>query len=220
MLNVPDLQTNDRACGLCAAVARPLTLWDQPLFESANFLAVPSLGSIVDGWVLVVPRQHFISMGALPADLALELVEFRNHVVTQLETAYSDICAFEHGPCGPGRPVGCGVDHAHLHLVPLRFDLANAAISFLPEGVKWANASLDDCREAFEKRLDYLFVEQPIGRGKIAIASKFGSQVLRRAIASASGAADKFDWRQHPNPQNIEKTISNLSPIRRTELSF
>jgi len=168
------------------------------------------LGSIVDGWILIVPRQHFISMGALPDVLASEHQRFRTLVIDELSTTYPNVCAFEHGACGPGRQVGCGVDHAHVHLVPLAFDLSAAAVELLPQGTGWVSGSISDCQRAFAQGLDYLFVEQPIGRGQIAVAPRFGSQILRKAIASAIGTPERFDWRQHPNTANISTTITKV----------
>ena len=37
---------------------------DHVLFESANFVVVPTVGSIIPGWLLVVPRSHFLSVGS------------------------------------------------------------------------------------------------------------------------------------------------------------
>ena len=40
---------------------------DHVLFESENFVVVPTIGSIVPGWLLVVPRSHFMSVGSFDA---------------------------------------------------------------------------------------------------------------------------------------------------------
>lgn len=197
-------------CALCSSIAEPRTHWDQPVFESQSFVAVPSLGSLVEGWLLVVPRQHFISIGALTPALLEEFTHFKQDVSARLSSLYGDTCAFEHGPYAPNREIGCGVDHAHVHLVPLGFDLVDAASTQLPEAT-WRPASWSECSRVAAKGLDYLFVEQPVGAGRLAVARQFGSQVLRRAIASMIGRPDEFNWRDHRHEANIAKTINRLS---------
>ena len=41
------------------------------------------------------------------------------------------VTMFEHGASHTGSIMGCGVDHAHVHLVPLDFNLAEEAVSEL-----------------------------------------------------------------------------------------
>lgn len=212
MTQVSFRQVNPMPCALCLSIAAPAERCDQPLFESRNFVAVPSLGSLVEGWLLLLPRRHFISMGVLTPDLLDEFRAFKLSVAAHLRSAYGDICAFEHGPCAPGRPVGCGVDHAHVHMVPLRFNLVEAAIAHSPD-VSWQPASWSDCVVASERQSDYLFVEQPLGVGMMAVAPQFGSQVLRKVIACRIGRPDEFNWRTHRQDSNIEKTIGRLSSV-------
>lgn len=199
-------------CALCSSITEPRDAWDRPVFQSENFIAIPSLGSLIEGWLLVVPRQHFISIGALTPTLLEEFASFKLDVAAHLISVYGEVCAFEHGPSAPNRQVGCGVDHAHVHLVPLRFDLVDAATIHLPEA-KWHAASWLECTHASAKGLDYLFVEQPLGVGRISVASQFGSQVLRRAIASSAGKLNEFNWRSHRHEANIERTITRLSSL-------
>ena len=40
-------------------------VWNEPILESQNFVVVPSLGSLVEGWTLLLPKSHYLSMGAL-----------------------------------------------------------------------------------------------------------------------------------------------------------
>jgi diadenosine tetraphosphate (Ap4A) HIT family hydrolase len=181
------------------------------LLESENFVVIPSLGSLVEGWVLIVPKKHFICIGALPADLLCELEQTKTLAAARLGLQYGQVCAFEHGPHAVNRQAGCGVDHAHLHVLPLDFDLRTAAEPFAPPELGWAPATLESCRTAFHEGQDYLFVEQPIGNGFIASHRELGSQVLRRAIASRLGVPDQFNWREHPHTEVISRTIQALT---------
>jgi len=197
------------ACCLCSSLKSkgPRRSWDEPLFQSENFVALPSLGSVVQGWVLIVPRPHFICMGALPQGLSAEINNLKWQVAGTLGSIYGDLCAFEHGPSTRGRQAGCGVDHAHLHLVPVHFDLISSASPYLPSDTQWRDGDISDCRTAFRGGQDYLYVEQPFGCGRIAVHDKFGSQIFRKAISARLGFPNRFDWRDHPNLENVTRTV-------------
>ena len=67
-------------CRLCSDLLRQDTVedWDEPLFESPNFVVLPSLGALVEGWLLLVPKKHFICMGELPDSVANEMQEVKH----------------------------------------------------------------------------------------------------------------------------------------------
>jgi hypothetical protein len=102
-------------------------------------------------------------------------------------------------------------------LVPLQFDLVQAARPFIPTSA-WERASWSDCVRAFESGLDYLFVEQPFGIGRMTTAQQLGSQVLRRAIAASIGNAESYNWREHPYLNNVDKTIASMSAAAQFEV--
>jgi ATP adenylyltransferase len=175
--------------------------------ESRNFRVLPSLGALVEGWVLVVPKGHFLSMATVPISLLPEMDDLKSAVATRLCRIYGAISAFEHGPGKNQRKVGCGVDHAHLHMLPVDFDLLTAATPFLPTDSRVEEASLTHCQLAARAGDDYIYLEQPLGRGRIIHSQKLGSQLFRRAIAASLGVPDEFDWRTNPKIENVDATI-------------
>lgn len=203
-----------RACCICSSVASAGSrdFWNHPLLETPNFSVIPSLGSLVEGWVLIVPKGHFICMGELPPKLWHEMKNLKRTVAASLMEHYGDVCAFEHGPNAPNRQVGCGVDHAHLHLVPipLRIDLAGAARRFLPAGTLWSPADFESCRMAFSRGEDYLFIEQPLGVSHIVTGTALGGQIFRKAIATQIGITEEFNWREHPHLETVSRTIHKM----------
>jgi ATP adenylyltransferase len=201
-------------CCLCSNVASGAAQeWNRPLLESRNFVVLPSVGSLVEGWLLIVPRDHHISMGALPDLLADEMRSLKHRLASRLRLLYGELCAFEHGPARLERRVGCGVDHAHLHIVPVAFDLADAAAPFLPSDVSWAQGGWDQCRAAYLSGKDYLYLEQPIGVGRIAVHDSFGSQVFRKAIAAKIGVPEQFNWREYPQPHIASQTVNSIHRV-------
>jgi diadenosine tetraphosphate (Ap4A) HIT family hydrolase len=215
--------SNCRLCHILGADGAA-NVWDKPVLESTNFVAVPSLGALVPGWVLLLPKNHYLTMGAVPVSAIAEMEEVKWGLVSLLRQAYGELCAFEHGPSGPSREVGCGVDHAHLHFVPINIDLGSAVLPLLPRGAGWSEGDLSDCRRAFESGLDYLYLEQPLGRGRIAVHKRFGSQLFRRVVASHLGIDNEYNWRDYPKIDNIVTTVRALRsvprerPIRHVEI--
>ena len=198
-------------CRLCAS-AGPTEFWDTPLFESRNLKVLPSLGALVEGWLLLVPKQHVISFGGLDTIFREEVSYVKNQMLDISEQRYGmRPVVFEHGPHMTGHTTGCSVDHAHLHIVPIGFDLAEAAQRLLPDKLSWRDATDDSCREAFSGRLDYLYLEQPTGARLIATAPEFESQVLRRAIATKLGVPGEYNWRDYPHITTVGRTIAALS---------
>src|SRR5438105_13826524 len=54
------------------------------LFRSTDFAVVPSLGQIVEGYLLIVPTTHFTAMADLPAELQEELLRLSLRVSSVL----------------------------------------------------------------------------------------------------------------------------------------
>jgi ATP adenylyltransferase len=194
-----------RTCQLCDTDSAKT--WNVSLMDSPNFRVLPSLGALVEGWLLLVPKNHFLSMGALPSSLVPEMEEFKAAVAIRLSRIYGPVSAFEHGPGEEQRKVGCGVDHAHLHIVPLDFDLLAAAAPFLPADSRWGKASFANCQSAAHAGDDYVYLEQPLGQGWMIRHKGLGSQLFRRAVAARMGAPNEFNWRTNLKMENVRATI-------------
>lgn len=207
-------------CCMCFNImaARPPELWNKPVLETEHFIVLPSLGSLVPGWVLVIPKEHYLCIGALPQGLVPEFQWVKGKTAELIATQFGEPCIFEHGPSSAGLKVGCSVDHAHLHVVPFSGDLARLVTSFMPDGAGWRPADVQACVNAYRAGENYLYFEQPLGSGFISIHPAFGSQVFRRAIALQLGKPHEFDWRQYPNHSTIQATVEALAPGNHMEM--
>jgi ATP adenylyltransferase len=199
-------------CALCRGLQATADhdWWNEPLWETTNFAVIPSLGALVPGWVLLVPKEHVLAIGALSDALVRELNVLKMQISGALSTHYCQpVVAFEHGPSQDGSNLGCGVDHAHLHLVPADIDLESAMCSKLPKGASWRPADFSQCRLASSKGEGYLYYEQPLNVGRIAIATDFEGQLFRRGLAEQLGLTNQYRWREYPQLQNVRKTIDD-----------
>lgn len=200
------------ACRIClelsAEVREP---WNEPLLETDHFCAVPSLGALVEGWLLIFPKRHYIAMGAVPFQLRSEVEFLQTRVHRLLQRCYSrPVQFFEHGPSAEGHGTGCGVDHAHLHAVPLKCDLGALVTGFASSPLRWSQGSWDEMVEAQRAGMDYLYLKSDGEAGRLATGADFGSQSFRRAISRFLGIPDEFNWKTHPQYANVRSTISAI----------
>lgn len=185
--------------------------WDHVLCETENFVVVPTVGALIEGWLLIVTKQSYLCMGAIEEELHPELSALKDHVFTVLRQTYGDVAAFEHGPSQTGQQVGCGVDHAHLHVLPVAFPLTERVPIVTDVALDWQEVEgIHSAREMFGARTPYLYVEQPAGVGRITNASDAPSQLFRRVIADAIGSPKAFDWRNNPMEANVISTVNTL----------
>ncbi len=198
------------ACDFCRHLdaAPPVPEQWAVLAEDAHFVAVPSIGALVPGWMLIVPRQHELSLAALDTSGQDRLWRFANPIAERVAVKYGPVSLFEHGPAKAHRPVGCGVDRAHLHIVPTRaIDLLRGARTHFPD-LRWtAVPDLVAARHAVRTGDDYLYLETPRGERWLATGSAIPSQVFRRVIAAELGRPHDFNWRTHPQLGTVRRTI-------------
>lgn len=200
-------------CIFCSQLAQGSVRapWNQPLLESENFLVVPSLGSLVEGWTLMLPKQHYLCFGALSSELDKEAEKLQSEVKRLLRSKFAEpLVVFEHGPSATKHGTGCGVDHAHRHIVPISCDLQALSASLLPMGAEWVPAGQEACVAAYHSGLDYLFLKQEGKQSVLSVSADFGSQVFRKAIAIYLGKPDEFNWREYPRHETAFRTSAIL----------
>jgi ATP adenylyltransferase len=187
--------------------------WDRVLAESSSFVAFPSLGSLVSGWVLIVPRRPMLNLSSLSPAEWDELDEFQSRVAERLRSFGSQLFVFEHGNRMAGSPLGCGVDQAHLHLVPLPFDLMQAAVDHPDGNVKWSMPiEAVSFRAAVSADAEYIGIMDPSsGTAVHGRVRQPTSQWVRRVIAQGLGYAEEWDYKNHPNVPNLLGTVAGYN---------
>jgi hypothetical protein len=132
------------------------------------------------------------------------LAQAKKTAITSISGAYKPIF-FEHGPAEVGMALGCGVDHAHLHSVPLAFDL----LATLNTDMGWRKVDPDDPWETLRGG-DYLLAGY--GEKWIACEPKVAeSQFFRRRIADAETGGFGWDHNEEPWADNVRRTIEEFT---------
>jgi len=183
--------------------------YDRPIAESQSFLAVPSLGALVPGWLLLVPKGDARCLAHLTPSEADELKSFASHMTAKLGSIYGPVVQFEHGATTSGSATGCGVDQAHLHLVPIAHEAFKASVE--EEGrkldLRWASGDLPTGSTA---ELDYLWYSVD-SEARVSHLSNPVSQFFRRCVARALGVPELWNYREHPQHAMVKATIENLA---------
>ncbi len=178
------------------------------LFETNLFACVPSIGSFVEGYLLIIPKKHFLSSLLFPDEYLYELMKI-NTVLSRFYEEYyhSGFLIYEHGTSDASHVGGMSVVHAHLHYVPYNLPI----ISMCPEFsfAKFENF-FDVSRYYASLPLNhpYLLLQDVDGSIYLAFSDDIPSQFFRKRVCDICGLTGQGDWKIYPFVENIKKTIS------------
>jgi ATP adenylyltransferase len=185
-----------RFCSLLSGAAGDS--FDSVWLGSVDYRALLSVGALVPGWTLICPVRHVVN---LCQDYGRsDFWSFSGSAAAILEERYGSPAYFEHGSASEASLTGCGVGHAHGHLVPLTFDLEREALHSAA-GLRWQSCDASDINVLAAGR-EYLFVaacfEGVSTRGSICVLDEPTSQFFRRVIAKKLGMSDLYDYNKYP----------------------
>ena len=172
--------------------------------ETEYFYILPTLGSLVDGYILIVTKRHINSMSELNEN---ELIEYKN-IIEKYKNLFKKIynktpIVFEHGtPNQNSEMKANSVTHAHTHIVNINFSNENEILE------KYNFKKINDFKE-INKNTNYI---KYISNNKIYITYNFPSvsQLMRILIAEELNYKDKFDWKKERFDENIISTIERI----------
>lgn len=172
--------------------------------ETEYFYILPTLGSLVDGYILIVTKRHINSMSELNEN---ELNEYKN-IIDKYQNLFKKIynktpIVFEHGtPNQNSEMKANSVTHAHTHIVNINFSNEKEILE------KYNFKEINDFKE-IEKNKNYI---KYIYDNKIYITYNFPSvsQLMRILIAEELNYKDKFDWKKERFDENIISTIERI----------
>ena len=189
-------------CRFCNIVER------EPLIDaSSEAVVAPSFGAFIEGWTLVIPRMHVLSIAALSDDEWPGFESMLSYHRERMRDIYGPIVEFEHGSAGPCRSAGCGTDHAHRHFVPSDVDLRQIINDCPDFHGRFSWSSVND-RPPCVPGLDYIWISDATGMW-IAFDKAQPSQVVRRALAYWCGKSE-WDWRSDLHLDIVENTRQHI----------
>lgn len=179
------------------------------VIETTNFACVPSVGSFVPGYVLVIPRKHFLSYLGMPDSYLFECQKIIKILETHFHNCYhSSYILYEHGAGDENNPGGTSVVHAHLHLLPCNTEI----ISQCPEYQFISFTSFFETVEYYRKNghnKPYLLFRDCNATWSLSLSNNIPSQFFRKRVCDILGTPGMGDWKVFPFIENIQKTIAN-----------
>jgi diadenosine tetraphosphate (Ap4A) HIT family hydrolase len=181
--------------------------------NQGDFVAIPTVGQLLPGSLLILPRRHFDTCAQAQASLgSADLMRLVDRACDALQR-FGRPLVFEHG-ARPHTGGACGIYHAHLHVVPapdsVRLD------ELLPQRAATAR-SLIEALAANEGKDEYLLARDTDGLvGHLELSAPdrdfFPSQYLRRFLVRRFVLDRPWDWRETVAPErDLLWTIENLA---------
>ena len=212
------LSFNQRHCEFCSEFLgrtdnafRALygdTLLDRSIFKTKHFRVFPSIGQIVEGYLLVAPVEHYDAFCEVPKSLLLELTELCSWTRQALASYYGDCVLFEHG-ARFGDSGGCGIYHAHLHAVPLPESmslLTSLRRRFLSRRI----SGFSELKEQTSEMRGYVLYVDQSSEYHVFDTADLPSQYMRSLLAQTVGA-NVWDWRSAGREPRLVATLNRLS---------
>lgn len=197
-----------KGCELCEELSNPSSSRFGQLYrgkansrivdQEDGFVAMPTLGQLFKGSLLILPVQHVETMAQVPSASIDSLFALLKRLEERLQSLGLPVL-FEHGAkCSSGG--GCGIHHAHFHLVPLPkpIDLTD----ILPNTTHRAKNLIDALTQL--QRSDEYVLFRDTG-GYIAFQEvtdeqsrkQFPSQYFRRQLTQHFHRKQAWDWRAY-----------------------
>ncbi len=210
------LTSSSDPCAFCAKFSIDADVgqrewFDEILAQTKDFVLVPGVGALVQGYTLIVARKHYRTMASVGAPELAEFLDFVAHISDELRKLYGPLLLFEHGSATPQVSKGTCIEHAHWQILPLPTTIWTRLESdrMLIEVRDFRDVA---CQLGW--RQSYLYIQDSEGICKLLVQnSPIPSQLLRREIADALGRPQEWDWALFPNWGNLRATIRDVRAL-------
>ena len=186
------------------------TAADKVIMETEHFLLLPDISPIVPGHSLLISKDHFPCFTQLPNSMLEEFRDARDKAVSRIAATYGEPLLFEHGSSSDTRRSGVCVQHAHIHLLPVRAPVEDWLEKF-GELVPFDLFTADSRQNLPE---DYLWYRNQLG-SEYLVSNFYESipcQFIRRALAQHL-AISNWNWKSilvpHPGEPELAAATTN-----------
>jgi len=188
---------------------------DRPLLlEEGVGAVVAGVGAFLPGYVLVAPSQHVAALSGIPEPSRDAFVRFLLGFVDDMESGLGEVSVWEHGGSSTDARSSACVFHAHLHVMPGRF---NPPRDIPASGIEYRDGLaefLHDSRRWLDR--PYLLFGQP--GGPCWVATDLGvSQYFRRHIARVLDLDEEWDYAAAPRYDVVRSTVDLVQRLLREQ---
>ena len=210
-------------CGFCAElsdtdtsnnlmkteIAPALSIDSRIMYETENYVVIPTIGCFVKGYVLIVSKQHYDCAGKMSKSSIMELCHLTLKVIAAIKKSYGvDSIVFEHGAVSCANRFGGCINHAHIHIVPC-MESVLGELEKRPVRLQMLS-SLTDIAQKANRGEPYLFFRDVDDKKYFVESDIMISQFFRQLLAKKHGVSNKWDWRQNFFLDNMRLTMYTL----------
>lgn len=172
------------------------------VLETKNFVAFPTEGCFQIGYLLVMPKQHFLCLGELDPRLLTELDEILKKIAMYVRKKSGNECiVFEHGTRDLEKLTSTSIMHAHIHVIPAKKEL----VPFLPDYCELRKVK--GFSDLVKETDNYLFLRDASGINYIVKNDNYPSQFFRTITCKSIGISKYWDWKEYPFKENMLITL-------------
>lgn len=178
------------------------------LFASEHFRVFPSIGQLLEGYLLIAPIAHYAAADEMPLKLISEMNEICKVVRTILSREHGPCIFFEHGAREQVNG-GCGIYHSHIHAIPLGGVLD--PVTSLKQMFRYTEFAdyTETCRQSATLPC-YLYYQDKDEKNYLFETGPLPSQYMRKLIANEIGTQN-WNWRTAGKEDRLLRTIDRLS---------
>jgi diadenosine tetraphosphate (Ap4A) HIT family hydrolase len=157
------------------------------LETSDNFYIICDSHPLIEGHILIIPKQHLSCIGVYPSDIIEELQTLYQKTKYFLHDTYGSVSTFEHGI------VGQTVFHSHIQMFPYKGKID----TIIPEGEQHITTigNIIDLQKVYAQDQQYMFVS--IEEKNWIIDKDLGKPgFFRIRFGKALGREERARWKE------------------------
>lgn len=197
-------------CQFYQEIGKKHNISSRVLLETENWYAIPTIGSLTVGYVLLVCKKHYLSLSNLSDKLYYEMIDLKTKIEKIIFEKMGLPCVcFEHGTPSKITSGANSVNHVHIHILPV----TNASWQDVSQNQYISNYLIIDNYEQLWTELKHntetsylLFEDTDKKIYFIGDASGTPSQFFRKGLASVL-SLEEWNWKKEYYVENMMKTI-------------
>ncbi len=170
----------------CPHCDQTSTAYTYLLERTDSFSIVSDANPIIEGHILIIPKDHVSCIGGYSKKLFKEFMELDTKVSQFIKGKYGSVSSFEHGIFGQT------VFHSHVHYIPF----SGKPTEIIPEGKEKITKiqNFKELKSFLQKDDGYLFFS--IGETKWVVEPQIAApRFFRDRFAKVLGRSERGNWK-------------------------
>lgn len=177
------------------------------VYEDEHFIVMPPLGEFMVGGLLLLTREHILSLAHLPPAQVARLERLLEAIQRVLVKHWGVApLVFEHGPAPDSGKGVCCVDHAHLNIFPAPVRVH----PHLADRMHFSLGSISELARLRRAEFGYLFIQENDGTRRAYDGRNVPTQLVRRIITHELGLPERWHWRDYVGQAELLDTYKTL----------